>query len=87
MLDIIKVLNYEINANGGVEKAHVGFSDYDDIFQGTLSVAILADDVDGDILEMTPNAIKQIAQEKILDMLTNGESLDKLTEYNQPEEI
>ena len=87
MLDIIKVLNYEINANGGVEKAHVGFSGYGDIFQGTLSVAILADDVDGDILEMTPNAIKQIAQEKILDMLTNGESLDKLTEYNQPEEI
>lgn len=87
MLDIIKVLNYEINANGGVEKAHVGFSGYDDIFQGTLSVAILADEVDGDILEMTPNAIKQIAQEKILDMLTNGESLDKLTEYNQPEEI
>lgn len=87
MLDIIKVLNYEINANGVVEKAHVGFSGYDDIFQGILSVAILADDVDGDILEMTPNAIKQIAQEKILGMLTNGESLDKLTEYNQPEEI
>ena len=87
MLDIIKVLNYEINNDGVVEKVHVGFSNYNDIFQGTLSVAILADDVDGDILEMTPNAIKQIAQEKILDMLTNGESLDKLTEYNHPEEV
>lgn len=87
MLDVIKVLNYEINANGVVEKVHVGFSNYNDIFQGTLSVAILAGNVDGDILEMTPNVIKQIAQEKILDMLTNGESLDKLTEYNQPEEV
>lgn len=87
MLDIIKVLNYEINNDGVVEKVHVGFSNYNDIFQGTLSVAILADEVDGDILEMSPNAIKQIAQEKILDMLANGESLENLTERPQPEEI
>ena len=87
MLDIIKVLNYEINNDGVVEKVHVGFSNYNDIFQGTLSVAILADDVDGDILEMAPNTIKQIAQEKILDMLANGESLENLTERPQPEEI
>lgn len=86
MLNLIKVLNYEFNANGVVEKVHVGFSDYNSILQGTLNIAISSDEVDGDILELTPIEIKQIAQEKILEMLISGEPLDDFTEEPQPEE-
>ena len=77
MLNIIKSLNYRIDAQGNVEEAVVGFSDYNSNPNGTLNVVLRPTDVENDLLTYTPNDLQEIAKNKVIDALTNGTQLEE----------
>ena len=77
MLNIIKSLNYRIDAQGNVEEVVVGFSDYSSNPNGTLSVVLRPTDVENDLLTYTPNDLQQIAKNKVIDALINGTQLEE----------
>ena len=77
MLNIIKSLNYRIDAQGNVEEVVVGFSDYNSNPNGTLNVVLRPADVENDLLTYTPNDLQVIAKTKAIDALTNGTELEE----------
>lgn len=77
MLNIIKSLNYRIDAQGNVEEVVVGFSDYSSNPNGTLNVVLRPTDVENDLLTYTPNDLQAIAKNKVIDALTNGTQLEE----------
>ena len=77
MLNIIKSLNYRIDAQGNVEEVVVGFSDYNSNPNGTLNVVLRPADVENDLLTYTPNDLQIIAKTKAIDALTNGTELEE----------
>lgn len=79
MLETMKTFNYEIDPYGVVNKVHIGFASYESQPQGQLNVSISADEVEGSLLAMTPNDLKEIAKNKIIDLLVNGGSVEDLT--------